>query len=289
MEKRKEKKAPTTQPCETPRTCLRAAHHVGKEPKPGSRAVGVVGGESEKATCAAVPSADAKAHLQFDRASRYRHVFDASSPCCFGDVASCGAGAPRPTCDCEHPCVGVSDPASRCAAVVPRAAAVHARCSSDSCWSVSAVGVGWLRVAASLGACEGWIRLAGDLSFKGRIPKLKPKRPSARKSRDKPLRMGGLLMSQPNRLRALSQIGPVHIRPQLFASDRAGCLAVYEDADFSGNPALRVTPKPHRLGSYAHDLRELRVTTLEINRALDVIHARNSTLVEQQIYNRVRG
>ena len=103
------------------------------------------------------------------------------------------------------------------------------------------------------------------------------------------LRMGGLGLDQFNRFRALSEVRPIHIRPQLLTGDRTACLSVDDDADLSGYPALRITPKPNCLGSYAHDLRELGVTTLQINRALDVIHARNSTLVEQQIYNRVRG
>lgn len=47
MEKRNEKNVPTTQPCEAPRTCLRAAHQVVKEPKPGGRAVGVLGVETK--------------------------------------------------------------------------------------------------------------------------------------------------------------------------------------------------------------------------------------------------
>lgn len=47
MEKKREENAPTTQPCEAPRTCLRAAHHRMGELGPGGIAVGVVGVEAK--------------------------------------------------------------------------------------------------------------------------------------------------------------------------------------------------------------------------------------------------
>ena len=47
MEEKREENAPTTQPCEAPRTCLRAAHHRMGELGPGGMAVGVVGVEAK--------------------------------------------------------------------------------------------------------------------------------------------------------------------------------------------------------------------------------------------------
>ena len=43
MEKKREKKAPTPQPCEAPRTFPRAAHHVGENLTPGGMAEGEAG------------------------------------------------------------------------------------------------------------------------------------------------------------------------------------------------------------------------------------------------------
>lgn len=47
MEEKREEKAPTTQPCEAPRTCLRVAHHEGENLLPGGMAFGVVGVEPD--------------------------------------------------------------------------------------------------------------------------------------------------------------------------------------------------------------------------------------------------
>lgn len=212
MEKKRKEKAPTTPPCKAPRACLRAAHHVGKEPKPGGMAVGVVGGKVEKANCAAVPSADAKAHLQFDRASRYRHVFDASSPCCIGDVASCGSSAHRRACDCEHPCLGISNSANRGAGVEPRAAAVHACFSADSCWGVIPVGTRGVPMGASLGAREGRLRLARDVPVERLCAHLKLKRRIAPRSSTTPLRMSWLLFSRRDIQSAINILIP-HVAP----------------------------------------------------------------------------
>lgn len=65
METNREKKAPTTQACEAPRTCLRAAHHVGKEQKPGGMAVGV-----EPGACP-LPAYDGNSYITNARRGRH--------------------------------------------------------------------------------------------------------------------------------------------------------------------------------------------------------------------------
>lgn len=289
MEKKREKKAPTTQPCEAPRTCLCAAHHEGEE-RPGGMPVGVVGVEmgacplpaydgNSYITNARRGRHDARRIRQSDFTQRHPHPFQG---CCGRTkrhhgtrMGLCPISVRQSRQTRARDCI---------------AANVHGAGRRDTSTTRSR-GIAWY--GSRTHTCTKEAKSGSSPWFiKGNVTSADRKSSLVRwlgHDRDTSLRMGGLLLSQSNRLRACSQIGPVHIWPQLFASDRTGCLAVDDDADLSGNPALRITPKPNCLGSYAHDLRELGVTTLQINRALDVIHARNSTLVEQQIYNRVRG